>query len=82
MIAETYALLVELDEVLCLDVRDEHGNADLCRGFLHVVSLPDGIVLLREAKEIFLFGGIGDVLVESCRFGQLLVRRERVVRGN
>ena len=82
MVSEPYLLLVKFDAVLCLDVCDEHGNADLCCGFLDVVSRPDGIVLLREAKEIFLLGVIGDVLVDSCKFGQSLVCRERVVRGD
>ena len=54
LIAETHILLVELDKLLSLDVCDDHGEADLCRGFLDVVDRPDRLVVLCEAEEIFL----------------------------
>ena len=73
MIAETHVLLFELDEVLCLDIFDEHGDANLRRGFLDVVDRSDGIVVHREAKEIFLSRLIGDIHMEICRSGQPLV---------
>ena len=73
LIAEPHLLLVKLYEVLCLDVCDEHGEADLCHGLLDMVGRPDGIVVLREAEEIFLSRLIGDIRMDICWFGQLLV---------
>ena len=46
LVVETHLLLIELDEVLLFDVCDNHGDADLRRGFLDVVCRPDGVVFL------------------------------------
>ena len=73
LIAEAHILLVNLYEVLCLDVCDDHGDVDLRRGFLDVVGRPYGIVVLREAEEIFFSSLIRDIRVDICRFGQPLV---------
>ena len=73
LIAETHVLLVELDEVLCLAVCDEHGDADLRHGFLDVLGRPDSIVVLREAEAICLSSIIGDIRVDICRFRQPLI---------
>ena len=82
LIAKTHILIVKLDKVLFLDIRDEHGDADLRRKYLDVVGRPDDIVVLREVEEIFLSSRIGDICVDICRFGQLLVWCERVVGGD
>ena len=82
LIVETHLLLIEIDEVLCLNVCDEHGDADLRRGFVDVVGGPDGIVVLCEAEEIFLSRLIGYIHMDICRFGQPFVCLERVVCGD
>ena len=73
MIAETHVLIIEVDEVLCLNACDEHGDANICRGFLDVVGRPDGIVVLCEAEEIFMSSLIRDIRVYIGRFGKPLV---------
>ena len=73
LIAETHVLLIELDEVLYLCVRNKYGDADLRHGFLDVIGRPDGIVFLREAEEIFLSSLIRNIRVDICRFGHPLV---------
>ena len=73
LVSETYVMFVKIDELLCLNVRHEHGDADLHSSFLDVVDRLDGIVVLRGAEEIFLTSLIGDIRVDICRFAQPLV---------
>ena len=73
LIAEPHVLIVDLDEVLCLNVCDQYGDADLRCGFLDLVSRPDGIMVLREAEEIFLSRFIGYICMYICWLGQPLV---------
>ena len=73
LIVKTHVLLFNFDEVLCLDVCDENGDADIHRGFLDVIGRLDSIVVLCEAEEIFLSSLIGDIRMDICRFGQPLV---------
>ena len=79
---EAHLLLVELDEVLVLDVCNEHCDADYGRGFLNVVRGPSFILHFWQAKEIYLLCFILDVWVDIFRFGQSCVGIERPVCGD
>ena len=79
-ISEAHVFFVEFNEILVLDVRDEHCDADLGCGFLDVVRSPTFVLHLGQAKEIYLPCVILDVWVYSCWFRQSYVGHKRTVR--
>ena len=70
LISEAHVLFVEFNEVLVLDVHNEHFNADFSRSFLDVVRGPPFVLLVGQAMDFYLPCVILDVWVDCCWFGQ------------